>query len=41
MKVNPDSLTLFVGDGKVHIESMVIVSKELMDKIDAALESRQ
>lgn len=41
LKVNPDSLTLFVGDGKVHIESMVIVSRELMDKIDAALEAGQ
>lgn len=39
--MNPDSLTLFVGDGKVHIESMVIVSRELMDKIDAALEAGQ
>ena len=41
LRVNQDSLTLFVGDGKVHIESSVIISSELMDKIDEALEKNQ
>ncbi len=37
MRVNSDSYTLFVGDGKVHIESCARISKELLDKIDVAL----
>jgi len=41
LRVNTDSLTLFVADGKVHIESIVVISKELMDKIDAALGVQQ
>jgi hypothetical protein len=39
LKPNSDSLTLFVGDGKVHIESCVNISTELLEKIDAALEA--
>ena len=39
LKPNSDSLTLFVGNGKVHIESCVNISVELLDKIDAALEA--
>ena len=39
IKPNSDSLTLFVGNGKVHIESCVNISVELLDKIDAALEA--
>ena len=38
LKANSDSYTLFVGDGKVHIESIVMISGELMNKIEAALE---
>ena len=41
MRTNSDSLTLFVGNGKVHIESCVIISKELIDKIESALEKQQ
>ena len=40
LRVNQDSLTLFVGNGKVHIESCVVISQELMDKIDAVLDKR-
>lgn len=40
LRVNPDSMTLFVGNGKVHIEAMVVISQELMDKIDTALANR-
>ena len=40
LRVNQDSMTLFVGNGKVHIEAMVVISQELMDKIDTALENR-
>ena len=41
LKPNSDSLTLFVGDGKVHIESCAIMSSELIEKIDAALEANE
>lgn len=37
MRANSDSYTLFVGEGKVHIESCARISKELLDKIDVAL----
>ena len=40
LRVNQDSMTLFVGNGKVHIEAMVVISQELMDKIDTALANR-
>ena len=38
LKVNSDSFTLFVGNGKVHIESMAMISQKLLDKINTALE---
>lgn len=38
LRRNSDSLTLFVGDGKVHIESNAIISDRLTEKIKAALE---
>ena len=38
IRVNEDSFTMFVGDGKVHIESIAILSQRLFDKIDQALE---
>ena len=38
LRTNSDSMTLFVGDGTVHIEAMAIISKEFTDKIDAALD---
>lgn len=38
LRVNSDSFTLFVGNGKVHIESMAMISQKLLDKINAALE---
>ena len=41
LKPNSDSLTLFVGDGKVHIESCVNISVDLLEKIDAALEANE
>ena len=37
LRKNKDSLTLFVGEGKVHIESMAYMSEELMGRINAAL----
>ena len=40
LKTNSDSFTLFVGDGKVHIESIAIISENLMDKINKALEQQ-
>lgn len=38
VKVNPDSMTLILTNGKVHIESMVCMSQALYDKIEAALD---
>lgn len=40
LRKNRDSLTLFVGTGKVHIESAAIVSRRLADKINSVLEER-
>ena len=37
LKVNSDSLTLLVGDGKVHIESCVNISAEFIERVDAVL----
>lgn len=37
LRTNRDSLTLFVGDGKVHIESTAILSERLMDKVNSVL----
>lgn len=38
IRKNSDSFTLFVGDKKVHIESMAIMSPRLVDSINKALE---
>ena len=38
LRQNSDSFTLFVGDGKVHIEFAAYVSQRLFDKIREALE---
>ncbi len=37
LRQNPDSWTLFVGDGKIHIESLAYISKDLLDKLNVAL----
>ena len=37
VRTNPDSLTLILANGKVHIESMACMSDTLFDKIEAAL----
>ncbi|MBR2020203.1 MAG: hypothetical protein IKA05_07370 [Clostridia bacterium] len=37
---NSDSATLFVGDGKVHIEAMAIMSDRLAEKLDNALKKQ-
>ena len=38
LRRNQDSLTLFVAGEKVHIESMAVLSKRLVERIDNALE---
>ena len=38
LRRNKDSLTLFVGKDKVHIESMAVLSDRLVAAINAALE---
>ena len=38
LRRNQDSLTLFVADEKVHIESMAIISDRLVERINEALE---
>lgn len=38
LKQNQDSMTLFVGEGKVHMESCAIISDRLANLINAALE---
>ena len=37
LRVNQDSWTLFLTNGKVHIESIVCMSEPLYNKIDAAI----
>ena len=37
LRTNPDSLTLILTNGKVHIESMAHMSETLYNKINAAL----
>ena len=37
LRANSDSLTLFVGKRKIHMESMAIVSDRLVEKINTAL----
>ena len=39
LKKNQDSMTLFVGQNKVHIESNAIMTKQLVDKINEALKN--
>lgn len=39
LKNNTDSMTLFVADGKVHIESIAIVTDRLSDRINKQLEA--
>ena len=36
---NNDSMTIFVGNGKVHIESMAILSDRLIERINQQLEN--
>ena len=38
IKTGSDSSTLLVGEGKVHIESIAIISKQLEDRINKQLE---
>ena len=38
LRRNHDSLTLFVANEKVHIESMAVLSERLVERIDNALE---
>lgn len=38
LRKNQDSLTLFVGDDKVHIESMAVISERLANSINKELE---
>lgn len=40
LRQNRDSLTLFVADKQVHIESMAIMSDRLVTRINEALEKR-
>ena len=37
LRVNQDSMTLILANGKVHIESMVHMSETLANKIDQAI----
>ena len=37
LRVNQDSMTLILNNGKVHIESMVYISETLVNKIDQNL----
>lgn len=39
LRRNSDSMTLFVGEGRVHIESCAILSDRLVDRINKQLES--
>ena len=39
IKKNNDSMTMFVGDGKVHIESSAIITDRLANLINAQLDS--
>lgn len=38
LKRNKDSMTLLLKNGKVHIESMAVLSPELVEKINTALQ---
>ena len=39
LRQNQDSMTLFVSDRKIHIESMAILSDRLIDLVNNALEA--
>ena len=39
LKKNTDSMTLFVAEGKVHIESIAILTDRLSDRINKQLEA--
>lgn len=41
LRRNQDSMTLFVGDGKVHIEFSAILTERLVQRINQALTNRQ
>ena len=41
LRRNKDSLTLFVGQNKVHIESMAVISERLANLINRALAEKQ
>lgn len=41
LRKNSDSMTLFVADGKVHIESAAIMSERLVSLINLALEKNR
>lgn len=38
IRKNNDSMTMFIGGGKVHIESSAILTKRLIDRINRQLE---
>ena len=38
LRINSDSMTLILSNGKIHIESMVHMSQALADKIDQSIE---
>lgn len=37
LRKNSDSFTLYVGDGKVHVESIAVLSDRLVNKINEAV----
>ena len=39
IRKNNDSMTVYVGNGKVHIESMAILSERLIERINKQLDS--
>ena len=41
LRRNSDSMTLFVADGKVHIESAAVMSERLVNLINLSLEKNQ
>ena len=41
LRVNQDSMTLFVGQKKIHIESMAVLSERLANRINQSLEENR
>lgn len=39
IRYNNDSMTLFIGDGKVHIESTAIITERLAERVNKQLEN--